>query len=218
MRGLDIGIAGCGVAGLAAALLLARDGHRVRLYERFDAPRPVGSGLIVQPTGLAVLDRLGLAGRLAATAAPIERLLGKAGERTVLDVRYEWLRRPGARGLGVHRAALFEVLHEAVLAQGLAIETGRTVAAAREGRLHFADGGRSDRHDLLVDALGSASPLAGQPSRLLAYGALWASLDAVEGFDEAALEQRYRRASTMAGVLPLGGGRAAFFWSLRGDA
>ncbi|HEX8449366.1 MAG TPA: NAD(P)-binding protein, partial [Allosphingosinicella sp.] len=49
MRGLDIGIAGCGVGGLAAALLLARDGHRVRLYERFDAPRPVGSGLMIQP-------------------------------------------------------------------------------------------------------------------------------------------------------------------------
>ena len=42
MRGLDIGIAGCGVAGLAADLLLARDGHRVTLYERFDSPRPVG--------------------------------------------------------------------------------------------------------------------------------------------------------------------------------
>ncbi len=76
MRGLDIGIAGCGIGGLAAALLLARDGHRVRLYERFDAPRPIGSGLIVQPTGLAVLDRLGLAGALAAAAAPIHRLLG----------------------------------------------------------------------------------------------------------------------------------------------
>src|SRR5437016_6054785 len=157
MRGLDIGIAGCGVAGLAAALLLARDGHRVTLYERFDSPRPVGSGLIVQPTGLAVLERLGLAGRLEAESAPVERLSGKAGGRVVLDVRYEWLRRPGARGLGVHRAALFDLLHRAVLTQDIAIETGRSVAGAREGRLGFADGGRSGRHDLLVDALGSAS-------------------------------------------------------------
>ncbi|HYJ83926.1 MAG TPA: NAD(P)/FAD-dependent oxidoreductase [Allosphingosinicella sp.] len=224
MRGLDIGVAGCGIGGLAAALLLARDGHRVVLYERFDSPRPVGSGLIIQPTGLAVLDRLGLARALVETSAPIERLLGRAepSGRIVLDVRYEWLRRPGARGYGVHRAALFDILHRAVTAEGIPVRTGRTVSGRDGGRLVFADGGRSPPHDLLVDALGSASPLAGGPARPLAYGALWASLDWTDGFDGAMLEQRYRRASVMAGVLPIGlapGGRrqAAFFWSLRGD-
>jgi len=225
MRGLDIGVAGCGIGGLAAALLLARDGHEVRLYERFESPRPVGSGLIIQPTGLAVLDRLGLAAALAAAAAPVDRLVGKAepSGRIVLDVRYEWLRRPGACGHGVHRSALFDILHRAVIAEGIPIDTARTVTTVADRRLVFADGTRSARHDLIVDALGSTSPLAGEPARPLAYGALWASLDWVEGFDEAALEQRYRRASVMTGVLPVGhaagGGRrhAAFFWSLRGD-
>jgi 2-polyprenyl-6-methoxyphenol hydroxylase-like FAD-dependent oxidoreductase len=225
MRGLDIGVAGCGIGGLAAALLLARDGHRVCLYERFQAPRPVGSGLMIQPTGLAVLERLGLASALEQAAAPIERLLGKAepSGRVVLDVRYEWLRRPGARGYGVHRAALFEILHRAVTAERIPIHTGRTVAGLGGRRLRFADGEASPPHDLLVDSLGSASPLAGDEARPLAYGALWASLDWTDGFDPAALEQRYRRASVMTGVLPVGlapgGGRrqAAFFWLLRGD-
>ena len=91
------------------------------------------------------------------------------------------------------------------------------------GRLLFEGGDASPCHDLLVDTLGAGSPLAGEPARPLAYGALWASLDWVDGFDEAALEQRYRRASVMTGVLPVGlapgGGRrqAAFFWLLRGD-
>jgi 2-polyprenyl-6-methoxyphenol hydroxylase-like FAD-dependent oxidoreductase len=225
MRGLDIGVAGCGIGGLAAALLLARDGHRVCLYERFDAPRPVGSGLMIQPTGLAVLERLGLSEALAGVAAPIRRLLGRAepSGRVVLDVRYEWLRRPGACGYGVHRSALFDVLHRAVIAEGITIHTGRRIAGRAGNRLHFDGGEKSPRHDLLVDSLGSASPLAGEPARPLAYGALWASLDWVDGFDEAALEQRYRAASVMTGVLPVGvartGGRpqAAFFWLLRGD-
>ena len=225
MRGLDIGVAGCGIGGLAAALLLARDGHEVRLYERFEAPRPVGSGLMIQPTGLAVLERLGLAAALTAAAAPIDRLVGKAepSGRVVLDVRYEWLRRAGARGWGVHRATLFDILHRAVLAEGIPVDTGRIVTGASQRRLLFADGERSAPHDLLVDALGSASPLAGEPARPLAYGALWASLDWVDGFDAHALEQRYRRANVMTGVLPVGltpgGGRrqAAFFWLLRGD-
>lgn len=225
MRGLDVGVAGCGIGGLATALLLARGGHRVRLYERFDAPRPVGSGLMIQPTGLAVLERLGLAEALVEAAAPVERLLGKAepSGRIVLDVRYEWLRRPEARGYGVHRAALFDILHGAAVAEGIPIHTGRTVAGREGGRLVFADGETSPIHDLIVDTLGAGSPLAGEPARPLAYGALWASLDWVDGFDEAALEQRYRAASVMTGVLPVGlaraGGRrkAAFFWSLRGD-
>jgi 2-polyprenyl-6-methoxyphenol hydroxylase-like FAD-dependent oxidoreductase len=225
MRGLDIGVAGCGIGGLAAALLLARDGHRVSLYERFDAPRPIGSGLMIQPTGLAVLHRLGLSDALTEAAAPIQRLLGKAepSGRVVLDVRYEWLRRPGACGHGVHRAALFDILHRAVRAEAVPVHTGCKVERRDGGRLVFEGGDASPNHDLLVDALGAGSPLAGGPGRPLAYGALWASLDWVDGFDEATLEQRYRAASVMAGVLPVGvaagGGKrqAAFFWLLRGD-
>ena len=55
MGDLDIAVAGCGIAGLAGALLLHRRGHAVTLYERFEQPRPLGSGLLLQPTGLAVL-------------------------------------------------------------------------------------------------------------------------------------------------------------------
>ncbi len=230
MGAYDIAVAGCGPAGLAAALLLARDGHRVTLYERFDAPGPVGSGLMIQPAGLAVLRELGLADRLAAAGAPIERLFGKAepSGRTVLDVRYEWLGKAGLRGFGVHRAALFELLYEAAVAAGIPVETGRTVlgselAADGRRRLAFADGRRSPAHDLVVDSLGTASALAPLRGRPLAYGALWASLDWAGDFDPAALEQRYVRASKMTGVLPVGLApgsdrpQAAFFWLLRAD-
>jgi 2-polyprenyl-6-methoxyphenol hydroxylase-like FAD-dependent oxidoreductase len=44
----DIAVVGCGTAGLAAALLLVRDDHRVTLFERFEAPEPIGSGLMLQ--------------------------------------------------------------------------------------------------------------------------------------------------------------------------
>ncbi|HEX9954290.1 MAG TPA: FAD-dependent monooxygenase [Allosphingosinicella sp.] len=230
MRGLNTAVAGCGPAGLAAALLLGRGGHRVTLYERFDAPQPVGSGLMLQPTGLAVLDKLDLADEIAALGAPVIRLLGRAGASgaAVLDVRYEWLKVPGACGIAVHRAALFETLYQAVLRQGIAVETGRCIAESRieagGRRLAFADGSRSPRHDLIVSALGSCSPLAPEAGRALAYGALWATLNWPEqGFAGDMLEQRYRRASVMAGVLPIGRRPgvphrlAAFFWSLRAD-
>jgi 2-polyprenyl-6-methoxyphenol hydroxylase-like FAD-dependent oxidoreductase len=228
MRRLEVAIAGCGIAGLASALLLHRDGHRVTLFERFATPQPVGSGLIVQPSGLAVLRALGADAAVLAQGARIDRLVGEAATtgRTVLDVRYAALGRAGvgAFGVGIHRAALFGVLHGLVAEAGITVEAGRTIAGADEGRLRFSDGPDAGRFDLIIDALGARSVLAGEPARPLAYGALWGNVPwPGDGFDGAALQQRYRAASVMAGVLPIGAvpgsstPHAAFFWSLRAD-
>jgi 2-polyprenyl-6-methoxyphenol hydroxylase-like FAD-dependent oxidoreductase len=231
VKPLEIAVAGCGPAGLAAALMLARDGHRVTLFERFATPRPIGSGLMLQPAGLAVLRAVGLRDAALAAGARIERLRGEtAGGRVTLDVRYSALRRPGAFGLGIHRAALFGILFEAVRAAGIPIETDRTVAGSElvsgdRRELVFADGRRAGPFDLVAGALGASTPLAPPAGRSLPYGALWASLDWPEsaGFDGAALEQRYAGAHTMAGVMPIGrapgfsNSQAAFFWSLRED-
>jgi 2-polyprenyl-6-methoxyphenol hydroxylase-like FAD-dependent oxidoreductase len=226
---LDIAVAGCGPGGLAAALLLGRDGHRVCLFERFDSPRPIGSGLMIQPAGLAVLRVLGLDRALIAQSARIERLFGQAGGRTVLDVKYRALGN-GAFGLGTHRATLFAALFDAARADAIPMTLGRAVRGSdleSDGRrsLRFADGTRAGPFDLVVDASGTNTPLAPPTGRSLSYGALWASLDWPNGtaFDVCSLEQRYRRASTMAGVLPIGKPpgaetpQTAFFWSLRAD-
>jgi len=230
MTPLGIAIAGCGPAGLAAALLLHRDGHDVTLFERFDAPQPIGSGLMLQPTGLAVLAQLGLADTVIRYGARVDRLIGKTGnvERSVLDVRYAALGSSAGFGVGIHRASLFSALYDAVTCAGISIATTRTIVGssleAAKRRLAFNDGDASEPFDLVVDALGTRTPLAPPTGRPLAYGALWANLDwPADGFDGAALEQRYRRASRMVGVLPIGTpsgsarAKAAFFWSLRAD-
>lgn len=228
----DIAIAGAGPAGLAMAVYLRRAGHRVTIFEAFEAAAPVGSGLMLQPTGLSVLDDLGLLDTILARGSRIDRLHGTdaASGRTVLDVRYDALGR-GRFGLGVHRAALFDVLYQAALGAGAALETGREVAGmdagAEKARLAFNSGKRSAGFDLVVDASGANSVLRHALGeivavRQLAYGAWWATLDwSGEGFDAAALLQRYRHASVMIGVLPIGrpapgaGEQAAFFWSLK---
>ena len=197
LKALDVGIAGAGPAGLATALYLHEQGHRVVLHERFEQPRPLGSGLIQQPTGLAVLADLGLFGKIAALGQKLDRLRGTdAGSgRLVLDVRYDALNGPG-RGLGVHRAALFDVLHEAVVAAGVEIRTGVTVSGltSRTGgkrALVSGNGAEYGPFDLIVDALGAASPLKGfcrSPStpRALRFGALWGTVPWVDdGFARA---------------------------------
>jgi len=229
MRDLNIAIAGCGPCGLAAALLLSRAGHQVTLFDRFETPRPIGSGLMIQPTGMAVLGQMGLLDQVVQAGSRIDRLFGKAGERVVLNVHYAALRHKGAFGIGIHRASLFRILHEAVLRSGITVHTGRALMDSEpvgtQRTLRFAGGDASVPYDLVVDALGTRTPLAPPTGRELAYGALWASLDWPQdaGFDPHSLAQRYDRASIMVGALPIGtppdamAPKAAFFWSLRAD-
>lgn len=177
MAKYDIAIAGCGPAGLAAALLLVRAGQRVTLFDRFPAPQPVGSGLMLQPSGMAVIERLGLTAPIIARAARIDRLYGlSAGGRTVLDARYDELPGPPSQGLGIHRASLFEVLFAAVRDAGIALEPGHDVTGSllsRTGRsLQFADGSTAGPFDLVIDALGLHTPLAPRCGRDLPFGAL----------------------------------------------
>ena len=216
-------IAGCGVAGLSCATLLRRRGWRVVVYDKLETPRPVGSGLILQPVGLHVLDEIGVGVRMRELGAPIRELKGLVlpSMRRVLDVRYSALGKRAPNGVSVHRGALFQVLYEAALAAGVEIDSGREVVSAGAGRVSFADGTNSPCFDLVIDALGARSALSRQPRQNLPFGALWASLDWAGPFDAHALEQRYVAARKMAGVLPIGrlpggdGRKAAFFWSLK---
>lgn len=227
MRVKQIGIAGGGVAGLASAALLARGGARVVVFDKMEKPQPLGSGLILQPVGLHVLDAIGVDGAIRELGAPIKRLLGRVvpSGRAVLDVRYDALGAHAPVGVAVHRGALFQVLYDAALKAGVEIEAGREIVGAGSGRFRFVDGGEGARFDLLIDALGMRSPLSRTPNGLLPFGALWASLDWPKAkefsFDDAALEQRYEQARKMVGVLPIGRlpgaekKQAAFFWSLK---
>ena len=221
MRPLEIAIAGCGVAGLACATLLKRQGARVVVYDKLAAPQPLGSGLIVQPVGLKVLDEIGVGDRIRELGARIARLYGRSGKHIVLDVRYDALGKGAEHGVAVHRGALFQLLYDAARAAGAQIEPGSEIVAAADGRLRFADGAQSPRFDLVIDALGMRSPLSGEPPAPLPFGALWASLDWAGDFDPHALEQRYEAARKMVGVLPIGRlpgsarQQGAFFWSLR---
>lgn len=224
MHSSQIAVVGCGMSGLAVALFLHRQGYRLTLYERFEEPRPVGSGLMVQPTGLAVLGALGLAEKTVSKGAPVDALLGLNTEgEPVLEAQYSHLSIPCAFGLGIHRASLFSVLYDAVLAEGIEVATGHEVEGSllegEKRRLVFADGRKSPPHDFVIDAAGLGSRLVPKPVAYLPFGALWATIDwpKTGPFQKRLLEQRYARAEQMVGLLPVGEGRAAFFWSLKAD-
>ena len=87
---MDVAVVGCGTAGAAAALFLARAGHRVTTLERVPDPGPVGAGITLQPTGQAVLAELGLLAPVLDHGARVDRLHARtATGRTLVDLRYD---------------------------------------------------------------------------------------------------------------------------------
>lgn len=229
----SVGICGAGPAGLATALLVSRFVPRVVVMERFATPQPVGSGLLLQESGLRVLRAMQLEEAVKARSQRIDRLFGTHKSRVALDVRYL----ADAPAFGTHRAVLHDVLFRAVQsAVNVSIVPSFDVERvdANSGVVVARDGRVSERFDLLVDALGARSAIAASvdPTALwtpMQFGAIWTnlvlddSLDVERAFPRNVLTQRYRRAQQMVGVIPLGRPlvdgdtrrHMALFWSVK---
>ena len=231
MRPIKIAIAGAGTAGLAVAAFLARDGHAIRLFERFDRPKPIGAGLLLQPTGLACLARLGLDGAARRYGQAVSSIYGETVDGVrIFDVGYREL---GAQvfGLGIHRGTLFSLLHQDVIRLGVPLTAATQIARSRctaEGRILFdRQGNELGLFDLIVDATGIRSPLrtaeaAIRFDRPYPFGAVWGTMtEPADWPHKERLVQRYDGCHTMVGMLPVGRvpGDArrlmALFWSLR---
>ncbi len=232
-RALDVGIIGAGFAGCAAATFLSRRGHRVTLYERVEAPEPVGAGILLQPTGMSVLARLGVAEAMLARGARVDMLRATTPKgRRIFELRYGELG-PELFGVGSHRGALFELLFGAARAAGARFSGGSEIEAIEGGdqsaQLLARGGQRVAEHDLAVVADGARSQLRAR-SPLLArarrypWGALWfVGADPEERFS-GSLTQICQGTRKMLGFLPTGRGPGAgdtplvsLFWSLRID-
>jgi 2-polyprenyl-6-methoxyphenol hydroxylase-like FAD-dependent oxidoreductase len=224
---MKIAICGCGIGGLSAAILAHRYGFDVTVFDQFDTPAPVGSGLVIQPVGLRVLEQLGAADAALAKGAKGFHMIGheaKSG-RTILDVSYGPKGGPNF-GLGIHRSSLFGALLDVAIDEGVIITTNHRVLSTelkQDARYVTFDNGKTvGPFDLVIDTTGAGSPISQLVSTPLPYGAIWGTVDWPENctlqYDQ--LQQRYRRASNMIGVLPIGTlpnddkPKAALFWSL----
>ncbi|CAN7255591.1 NAD(P)/FAD-dependent oxidoreductase [Pseudoxanthomonas sp. LjRoot143] len=226
MDAQHIAIIGYGTAGQAAALLLARDGHRVEVFERAPELGPVGAGFLLQPTGLQVLWELGLLPYVTAHGRRVNRLYGETPcGRAVMDMRYAGL---DARlfGLGMQRGALFSMLAEAWAEHG-EVHRGHAIDAVSDDTRRIRDqhGRWHGPFDLVIAADGAASKLRGatgavKREAVYPWGALWKLVPQGDWAWGDELRQRYVAARKMIGLLPVGTRpgddtpRLSFFWSL----
>ena len=212
-RHYRIAVVGCGVGGMAVATLLAEAGHGVTLYERFAEPRPLGAGLLLQPTGLKILHRLGVEAAALNMGARVTGIDGRTTRgRTVLRLSYSDLH-PRLHGLGIHRGALFGLLFDRLKRSPATVVTAAEVAAIdtsdTQATLRFVNGAAPVSADLVLVADGTHSALRTQlgirhRAPLYPWGCLWTTLPDPDGRFAGLLHQRFRDSSVMIGALPVG--------------
>lgn len=226
MKVHKIAIIGCGIGGLASAIYLVRQGHSVEIFDRFESPAPIGSGLVVQPVGQAVLSELECLSAVRSKAAPIYTMTGTESgtEMKVLHVDY------GPEdgevfGLGIHRGTLFDILFQKIQSLPITLRAPHVIQGTElidnQRWIDTNTGERFGPYDLVIDAAGANSPLSPIRSKPLTFGALWGTVDWAQTspLPKNRLTQCYRGASKMMGVLPLGTlpnetiPKAAVFWS-----
>ena len=196
---LRAAVVGCGTAGPAAALNLARRlNWSVDVFDKAPVPQAVGAGIGVQPIGLTALKKLGLLHQALEHGARIEGIRtwvhdspeeGMWAGRRVLDIEYKRLH-PALFGMGLHRGVLFEALLEACAAHdpgrggSIATKFGVEVVELEQGPLDVvtlrdSESRRHGEYDLVVIADGARSRLRDSLGlitwrRTYKYGALHA--------------------------------------------
>ena len=156
---LDIAIVGAGIGGLAAAALLARSGHRVRVFEQAPRFARVGAGIQMAPNAVKVLRGLGIEEHVRAFAFKSDVALSREWNTgtvtSELKLGGEVEARYGAPYLFLHRADLHETI-ASVVPDGV-VELGRKLVTLRQDasrvELAFSDGSKASA-DLLIGADG----------------------------------------------------------------
>ena len=235
MSNQHIAIIGAGTAGLAAAIVLAWQGHHISIFEHVEALSPVGAGLLLQPAGLAVFAHLGVLEHALTLGAKVTGLEGQLANGQLLVNSHYHQAGEGLYGLGIHRATLCHVLVEALKSEPLCqqvtwrmgVEVEKIEDCGAEARLYGHDkSGQCDAaFDLIIVANGARSQLRPVDWVLLdrsyPWGAAWTIVPECLVLDQQILHQFYHGSSVMMGILPTGAipdapqqRLSSIFWSL----
>ncbi|MDE2596671.1 MAG: flavin-dependent oxidoreductase [Sphingomonadales bacterium] len=165
---MRIVIAGAGITGCAAAMLLAREGHDVRVFEAVPEVNELGVGINLLPHAVSILDRIGMADKLEALGVATRELVyyNRHGQRIWGEPRGRFAGYPVPQ-VSIHRGALQVALFKEAQAQLGAerVVTGHRLVAADDkspvtATFERADGSRIEvEADILVGADGIHSTL-----------------------------------------------------------
>ncbi|MFB1482156.1 FAD-dependent monooxygenase [Corallococcus sp. RDP092CA] len=219
-------IAGAGIGGLTLACALQRAGLHATVFERADALRPVGAGLIVQMNASVALRRIGLCDAVVAE--------GERAERTViLEPTGAPITRVDARSLQAELDAPMVALHRARLQAVLrahagpedAVRLGVAVTGFQDDgervTVTLSDGGTLTG-DVLVGADGLRSSvrtglLGARPTRYSGYTSWRGVCAGAELVQAGHFTETWGRGARF-GVVPIGHGEVYWYATLNAPA
>jgi geranylgeranyl reductase family protein len=174
---MRVAIVGAGPAGAAAAIVLARDGANVTVFEKAPWPRAKTCGDGVTPDGIRALEQLGVAIPGGAPQCPDATVISPAGIRAV------------GRWNGTATVVPRIALDAAIVARAIAL--GATFVDRTEVREARVDGTlvtarATDRFDAIVVAEGATGKLC----TALEFGAYTERQVAIRGYADAVLPLR----------------------------
>jgi 2-polyprenyl-6-methoxyphenol hydroxylase-like FAD-dependent oxidoreductase len=233
MKTPHFAIIGAGTAGLATAILLARQGNNVTIFEQVDELSPVGAGLLLQPAGLAVFEHLGVLDKALPLGAKVTGLKGQLPDKRLLVNSHYHEASANLYGLGIHRATLCHVLTQKLSEYSSQVTwcMNHSVESFEERNDEIRLFGMHQNHkfdacfDGLLIANGARSQLRPKAwvkvDQAYPWGAAWSIVPECQVLDSEILHQFYDRSKIMMGILPTGAvptepqqRLSSVFWSL----
>ncbi len=156
-----VAIAGAGVAGTAAAILLAEGGVEVDLFESKPEVSALGSGISLQGNALRVFDQLGIWEKAKEKGYPFDGVAIRApGPDAQILAQVPDHRAGGPNypaSMGMYRPDLAQILVDRATEVGVRIHFGTTVTGVTSDETGVdvaTSDGETRRYDLLVGADG----------------------------------------------------------------
>lgn len=226
-------IIGAGTAGLASAILLARAGHHVTLFEQVETLSPVGAGLLLQPAGLAVFEHLGVLEHALQFGARVTGLEGQLADKRLLVNSHYHQAGNNLYGLGIHRTTLCHVLTQKLdeYSSHVTWRMNHSIESIQESAHAVRLFGTHQQQkfdedfDAVLIANGARSQLRPKAwvkvDQAYPWGAAWSIVPECPNLNPEILHQFYDRSQIMMGVLPTGAipsvpqqRLSSVFWSL----
>lgn len=125
-------IVGAGPTGLTAALLLAKQGIKVRIIDAAPSPSPYSRALAVNPRTLELLEASGITVQMLECGMPIRDVYFRRDHKTLANISLRGIQHRYPFLLALSQSATETLLTEALHALGINVERGSKLTACHQ--------------------------------------------------------------------------------------